>query len=156
MYESYNLPKESPTTGLFFMASDYIKFLSDLKGYLDKDLTFIKPEDSKYKDFLKEDRRFGSYPIGMLGDIEIMFLHYHSESEAKQKWNRRIERVNWDKLIVKFNDQNRCTLDDVKAYAKLPYKNKLFFTIKDWPVEKWGGVLQDYTAYKRPLCNCLT
>lgn len=151
VYESYNLPKESPTTGLFFMASDYIKFLSDLKGYLDKDLTFMKPEDSKYKDFLKEDKRFGSYPIGMLGDIEIMFLHYHSESEAKQKWNRRIERVNWDKLIVKFNDQNRCTLDDVKAYAKLPYKNKLFFTIKDWPVEKWGGTARSASIPKIPV-----
>lgn len=72
VYEFYDLPKESPTTGLFFMTSDYINFLSDLKGYLDKNLTFIKPENSKYKDFLKNDKRFDSYPIGMLGDIEIM------------------------------------------------------------------------------------
>ena len=34
IYESYNLPKESPTVGMFFMAKDYIEFLSDLKGYI--------------------------------------------------------------------------------------------------------------------------
>lgn len=27
VYESYNLIKQSPTVGLFFMASDYIKFI---------------------------------------------------------------------------------------------------------------------------------
>ena len=139
VYESYDLPKESPTTGLFFMASDYIKFLSDIKGYLEKELVFIDPKNSRYIDVLKSDKRFGSYPIGMLGDIEIMFLHYHSPQEAKDKWERRIKRINWDKLIVKFNDQNGCTADDVKAFANLPYKHKLFFTIKDWPVAKWGG-----------------
>lgn len=32
IYESYNLPKNSPTVGLFFFAEDYIRFLKDLKG----------------------------------------------------------------------------------------------------------------------------
>ena len=36
IYESYNLPKESPTVGMFFMAKDYIEFLSDLKGLLNR------------------------------------------------------------------------------------------------------------------------
>ena len=27
IYESYNLPKESPTVGMFFIAKDYIEFL---------------------------------------------------------------------------------------------------------------------------------
>ena len=151
VYESYDLPKESPTTGLFFMASDYIKFLSDIKGYLSQELTFIDPKASKYLDFLKSDKRFESYPIGILGDIEIMFLHYHSEKEASEKWQRRIQRINWDKLIVKFNDQNGCTDHDVEAYSKLPYKNKLFFTIKDWPVAKWGGTARSDSLQTIPV-----
>lgn len=44
VYESYNLPKQSPTIGLFFMAKDYIEFLSDLKGYIYGELTFINPD----------------------------------------------------------------------------------------------------------------
>lgn len=41
IYESYNLPKQSPTVGLFFMASDYIKFISDLRGFVNGELIFI-------------------------------------------------------------------------------------------------------------------
>lgn len=32
--------------------------------------------------------------------IEIFFLHYHSEQGAKEKWERRIKRINWDKLLI--------------------------------------------------------
>lgn len=142
IYESYNMRKLSPTVGLFFMASDYIKFVSDLRNYLDKELHFINPFESKYYAELQHDSRFGNYPIAILGDIEIMFLHARSEEEAKSKWKNRCERIQWDKLIIKFNDQNGCTLDDVIAFSKLPYKNKLFFTIKDWPVGKWDGYIK--------------
>lgn len=147
LYESFDLPKESPTVGIFFMADEYIKFLGDIKGYTSKELTFIPPEASRYVDVLKKDKRFGSYPIGVIDDIEIAFLHYHSEQEAKEKWERRCARINWDKLIVKFNDQNGCREEHVKAFAKMPFKNKLFFTIHDWPVTKWDGyyIIKQYT-----------
>lgn len=141
IYESYNLPKKSPTVGLFFMAEDYIKFISDLKGYFAADLTFIAPEESKWKDALQVsgNKRYGTYPVGKLKDIEIFFLHYHSEQEAKEKWERRIKRINWDRLLVKFNDQNGCTTEDAKNFMELPLKNKLFFTCKEWPQISGGG-----------------
>ena len=145
IYESYNLPKESPTVGMFFMAEDYITFLSDLKGYINGRLEFIKPEESRWKDSpqISEDKRFGTYPIGLLSNgqnnIEIFFLHYHSEEEAKAKWVRRCKRINWDKLLVKFNDQNGCTAKNVHDFMVLPFKNKLFFTSKEWPEISGGG-----------------
>ena len=69
LYESYDLPKESPTVGIFFMADEYIKFLGDIKGYTSKELTFIPPESSRYADELRKDKRFGSYPIGIIDDV---------------------------------------------------------------------------------------
>ena len=68
IYESYNLPKNSPTVGLFFFAEDYICFLKDLKGFVTAPLKFIRPEDSKWKTRpeLVNDKRFGHYPIGQL------------------------------------------------------------------------------------------
>ena len=146
IYESYNLPKESPTVGMFFMAKDYIEFLSDLKGYINGKLTFINPEESQWKDApqVSGDKRFGTYPVGVLSNgkntIEIFFLHYHSEQEARDKWERRIKRINWDKLLVKFNDQNGFTETDVENFMKLPFKNKLFFTCKEWPNLSGGGI----------------
>jgi uncharacterized protein (DUF1919 family) len=132
IYESYNLPKESPTVGLFFMAEDYIKFLQNLKEYISTELIFIKPEQSRWKEQFCGDKRFGHYPVGLLKDIEIFFLHYHSEQEAKEKWKRRCQRINWDRLLIKFNDQNCCTMKEVEEFMSLPYKNKVFFTCKDW------------------------
>lgn len=134
IYESNNLTKMSPTVGLFFMASDYIKFLKNLKKYINADLKFIKPESSKWKSApqLMNDKRFGTYPIGVLSvdneDVEVFFLHYHSKEEAKDKWKRRCKRINWDNLIIKFNDQNGCTDNEIDEFVSLPFKHKLFFT----------------------------
>lgn len=145
VYEAYNLPKESPTVGMFFMAEDYITFLSDLKGYINGTLEFIKPEESRWKDApqVSGDRRFGSYPVGLLSNgksyIEIFFLHYHSEKEAKDKWERRCKRINWDRLLVKFNDQNGCAVKNIYDFMDLPFKHKLFFTCKKWPGISGGG-----------------
>ena len=33
-YECYNLRKDTPTIGLYFMSHDYIRFISNLKYYL--------------------------------------------------------------------------------------------------------------------------
>lgn len=138
IYESYNLLKGSPTIGLFFMAKDYIEFLSDLKGYIDGELTFINPEDSRWRDTpqITGDKRFGHYPVGVLSNgkntIEIFFLHYANEQEVREKWQRRIKRINWDRLLIKFNDQNGCTERDLKQFNNLPYANKIFFTCNKW------------------------
>lgn len=131
IYQRYALPYSSPTVGLMFYADEYIKFVSNLKYYLSQELTFIPKTESRYYQYYKEKERY--YPIGVLDDIEIVFLHYKSEEEAREKWNRRKARINWDKLIVKFNDQNRCTLEHIKAFDKLPFKHKLCFVAN--PVE---------------------
>ena len=126
IYESYNLPKESPTVGMFFMAKDYIEFLSDLKGYINGKLIFINPEESRWKEApqVSGDKRFGTYPVWVLSNGKntsgLFFLHYHSEKEAREKWERRIKRINWNKLLVKFNDQNGCTAEEVDKFMKLP------------------------------------
>lgn len=151
IYEAYNLPKESPTVGMFFMAEDYIRFVKRLKDYLSAELVFISPEDSRWKDAeqVSGDKRFGSYPVGVLKleneSIEIFFLHYHSEQEAREKWERRCKRVNWDRMLVKFNDQNGCTEKEVSEFMSLPFQNKVFFTCKKWS-EAFGGGYYVYPA----------
>lgn len=133
VYQSYGIPYNSPTIGLYFMADDYIKFVSDLKKYINSDLKFVSPENSRYYDLLKTDKRFGEYPIGKIKDIEIIFLHYSSEEEAYDKWNRRCKRVNWDKLLVKFNDQNGCEKEHLSMFDNLNIENKVCFTSKEYP-----------------------
>lgn len=125
VYQRYGMQYTSPTVGLTFYADEYIKFVSNLKYYLSLDLKFIPKTESRYYEFYQEKEKY--YPIGLLGDVEIVFLHYKSEQEAYEKWNRRKARINWDNVIVKFNDQNRATEEHIRQFDALPYKNKICF-----------------------------
>ena len=127
MSRDFGLPYNSPTCGAFFYSKEYLLFCKDLKASFSAELEELKVEDSKYCDIIK--RKYGTKAIlGKVLDAEIVFLHYSSFSEAKTKWDRRKQRMNWDNLIVKYNDQNLFSEEDFYEFQKLPYKNKLFFT----------------------------
>jgi len=137
VYQAYDLEKQSPTIGSFFYASEYILFLEHLREALNGELYFITPEESKHWEVLKTRNDVHTFPIGVLpGGAEICFLHYHTEDEAREKWRRRCERIHWDKMIVKFNDQNMCTEKEIIAFDKLVFDHKLLFTCKDWPIDR--------------------
>ena len=155
-YRNNNLKYFSPTLGMFFIAEEYIKFIYNLKYYIKNDLSFINIEESKYKDYLKKIKYSGL--IGKIADLEICFLHYDNEEEAKTKWNRRKERINWNKIIFKFNDQNMCTYKELKAFNDFDAKNKICFTAKKYDdidsiqikkYEKYDYVLDDIKSYKK-------
>lgn len=155
-YRNNNLEYLSPTLGLFFMAEDYIKFVYDLNHYINSDLTFISIEESKHKDYLNK-LNYKS-PIGKIDDVEIMFLHYKDEQEAFEKWERRKQRINWNNILYKFSDQNRCTFKEIKAFNDLPVKNKLLFTSRKYDgidsvqlkkYEKNECIADDIKCYKK-------
>ncbi|MFA6308366.1 MAG: DUF1919 domain-containing protein [Clostridia bacterium] len=130
VYQDYGLQYTSPTIGIYFYAEDYIKFLKDIKKYINMKLKFIKVTESKYYDYMVKNNLDLFMPIGVLDDIELIFLHYKDEEEAFMKWEKRKKRINWDKLIVKFNDQNLCTEELIREFDSLDFENKLCFTSK--------------------------
>lgn len=120
----------SPFVGLFFYAGDYIKLLQNI-SVIYKPFSFIEREDSKYATILEKK----DYPIGYWPeeDIEIHFLHYKSRQECVEKWNRRLQRLNMNNLIVKFCDRDLCTEEMIKTFDTLPFKIKVCFTTKEYP-----------------------
>lgn len=140
VYQSYALKYRTPTIGLFFMAEDYIKFIKDLKKYVNMKLEFIEPINSKWYEKLKNKSNFNTYPIGRLDDIEIHFLHYKTELEASEKWNERKKRINWDNILYKFSEMNECRKDDIEAFQRLELKNKICFVS-----EKYKDLSNSYT-----------
>lgn len=133
IYESYNLIKQSPTIGMYILPSDYLKFITNIRYYLNQKLEFIDPNSSKNKDFILNniDKNYGNYPVGVLDDIEIYFMHYKDPTIAARKWERRIARICWDHIIYKFNDQNGCTDEQLRQFANLNLPNKIAFTVRD-------------------------
>lgn len=129
VYRFFGLPYMSPTVGLYINPKDYICFLSDIRGYLNTPLEFIKPEESKYFDDLKRKNQL-HVPIGKIKDVEIVFLHYKTKNEAYEKWTRRAARVNYNNLIVKFSQMNNCGLQELAAFDRLNFKKMVMFVNK--------------------------
>lgn len=130
-YEYLNLPFNSPTIGLYFFAPEYIKFINNIKYYTSLPLEQLKYSNSKYNKYLNKYEQ-ENVVLGKLDDVEIVFLHYKSFEEAKTKWEKRCKRINFDKIIYKFNDQNLCTKKELDDFNDFKGKNKICFTSKKY------------------------
>ena len=124
IYHDLGLRFTSPTINLWIGANDFIKFVSDLRYYLDEcELVEVKNSNEKN-------------PVGTLGEegrkITIHFTHYPNFKVSKEKWDSRKKRVNYNKIYVFFTDMNGGNnIDIIKKFNKLPYKNKIMLTGKD-------------------------
>lgn len=133
LYQRLGLQYKTPFIGLYLFAPDYIEFLQDFKKNINSELKFIEANESKYKKILIENETFGKYPIGIINNkIEIHFLHYESNEEASEKWKKRIKRINIKNMLVKFSDRDLCNPDLINRFDKLPFKNKICFTSKEY------------------------
>ncbi|MGL4672106.1 DUF1919 domain-containing protein [Cetobacterium sp.] len=131
MYQRYNLKYNSPFIGLFIYAPDYIKLLKNLEQNLKSQLKFIKKEESKYRDKITLNEI--KYPIGLLGEeIEIHFLHYKTKEEAEEKWQKRLKRIDFQNLVVKFSDRDLCNEDLIYEFDKLKYEKKICLTSREY------------------------
>lgn len=129
-YRSTGRPYNTPFVGLMLMAPCYLKLLAAPRHYFNQELEFTS--QTKYKK-LQELNQKRPYPIGLLGEVEVHFLHYKSQSEAAEKWNRRKNRIDWDHLFVKFcMDKDYATRQCLEAFQRLPYKNKICFSRQDY------------------------
>lgn len=156
-YRNNALDYLSPTCGLFFIGKEYIKFIYNLRHYLEIDeINEIRIDESQYSDYLKKIQYNGI--IGKIDDLEICFLHYKNIQECNDKWNRRKKRINWNNIIYKFNDQNFCTYEDLKKFNEFDAINKICFTSKEYKefntiqikkFEKYEYVLDDIKSYKK-------
>lgn len=127
IYEDLGLPYTTPTVGLFFHGPCYLSFLEGLKFYLQETIVFIAESKYEIANSKRQDNQ-DFYPIGLLGDIEIHFLHYHSKEEALEKWNRRKVRINFDNIFVELGQNELVDYKLMKRFDNLPYKNKLLFS----------------------------
>ena len=101
-------------------------------------------QSSRYE-AANEFRRRIPYPIGVLGDnIEIQFSHYATEEEAAEKWARRSQRINFDRLYFMFSDRDGVTPEQIERYARLPFERKVFLSSKPTSYPEMTVVVEDY------------
>ncbi|MEG1312344.1 MAG: DUF1919 domain-containing protein [Romboutsia sp.] len=111
----------TPTVNLFFYPNDFIKFLENFDEYL-----LINLEENLEKSMALQ------YPVGILNDIEVHFMHYDSFEIAKEKWEERCKRIDKKNIFIMSTDRDGCTYDIIKRFDKLKFDNKVIFTRKEY------------------------
>lgn len=121
MYHDLGIRFNSPTIDLYIYPDDYIKFLGKLKYYTSHEIIEV------FEDGV-------NFPIGQIDDIKVYFMHYDSFEIAKSKWQERCKRIDYNNLFITMTKKSaRCTDEHIKAFDKLPYKNKVIFTNRLYP-----------------------
>lgn len=96
LYQVLGRDYNTPFVGLFLMPACFTELVENFEDYMSRDLRFI--DTSKYESLNASRENRNCYPIGVLGGAEIHFLHYESEEEALEKWNRRKARIDYQNL----------------------------------------------------------
>ena len=99
LYQELNLPYTSPFIGWEVESTAYDAIIEDIKFHVSQPITFIH----RKKALTCESRKkLGvAYPIFQLGTpgIEIHWIHAENNETVQDNWNRRIKRINYDRII---------------------------------------------------------
>lgn len=125
IYKSIGREYNTPFVGLFIKQKCYIKLLSRFPEIMESELKFIG-KSKYYNAGLK-------YPIGLIEDVEIHFMHYSSEVEAKEKWKRRTERLllelnSGTNVFFKICDFGSFNFDHDNISCEIKQKNIISFS----------------------------
>lgn len=123
VYRLMNQEYNTPFIGLFLFGPDFLKLLEDFDNLITKPIRFTN--ESKWMTSKP------TYPVGLIDDIEIHFLHYKDENEALDKWSKRLERMleleDKDNYYFKICDRDLSSDEVLNKFHLLPFKNKISF-----------------------------
>lgn len=119
IYHRLGLQFQSPTVNLWMHQRDFIRFVSDLREYLDEELVFV---ESEY-----------DYPVARLKDVQIYFNHSPNEEAARRDWERRKERINYDNLFLIMYDRENLTEEDFRRFEAVPGRGRIVLSDRDHP-----------------------
>lgn len=119
-YHDCNVQFLSPTINMFFLPSDFIKFVDNLNYYLS-----ITPEVIMGEKF----------PIGTLADIKVFFMHYSSPEEALSKWETRKKRINPKKIFVIMVERDGFSDEDFENFKSIRYPKILYTINKKYQID---------------------
>lgn len=131
VYQYYGISYKTPTEGLYFITSDYLKLVERPEYYFTHEVDLIGSHESA----LSKRGLTINYPVGVIDDIEVYFMHYHDPKEAIDKWKRRSSRMNLNKVFYLLTETELMQEGDAKRFSELMETNKLSgvcLTLKDY------------------------
>lgn len=132
LYHDMGLPFQSPTVNLFIPQPDFIRFVNHLEYYLTMELEMHWVEE---------------YPIGRLDDVEIHFVHYDNCLEARDAWERRKQRVQFDRIVVLSTDRDGFTDETFEMWKRIKYPKTLFTANRQYASNSDAVFFPEYEKY---------
>jgi len=114
-YHSLDMEFFSPLVNMWIEEQDYMTFLINPQYYIEQDIEFIE---------MKVMESGNSYPLAKCGDIILHFNHHNTYEDAKESWEKRKKRINWNNLFVEMHTWSEFVADE---FMELPYKRKICF-----------------------------
>lgn len=114
VYQYFGIAYNTPTEGLYFTTSDYLKLIQRPEYYFKHKVKLIEPTQS----VLAKAGKDIHYPVGVIDDIEVYFMHYPDPKEALSKWHRRASRINYRKLFFLLTETELMKKEHVKQFSE--------------------------------------
>lgn len=103
-YQALGIKYTSPIIDALIFTPEYFELVLHFWEYINKELQFIDPSESKYKELIGQQK----FPVALLGKIELYFTHQDSSEEyitnIKERWKRRRDRLK-QKILFKIGNQ---------------------------------------------------
>lgn len=135
VYQYFGVPYNTPTEGLYFTTEDYLKIIKRPEYYFKHKIVLI---DSKCSTLAVAGRDI-HYPVGVIDDVEVYFMHYPDPDEALSKWYRRASRINYKKLFFLLTETELMKEGHIKVFSDIVEANI-----------KYNGVCLTMNDYKLP------
>lgn len=110
VYHTLGLEFASPCINMWFAPKDFFCFVNNFKEITKEELVFDREE---YDEVLQRN-----YPVARLGNVEIHMNHYMNFENAKTCWDRRIQRINYDAILV---HAVLYTREEINSFEHIPY-----------------------------------
>ena len=135
IYHDLDMRFDTPTTLLQILPSEFPRFCKDFKHYMSLPLR-------EYKKYSKEHAEemfhlLGGnnpyFPVGLCGDVAILFQHYKTFEEAKEKWEVRKKRIDYNHIGYVFvleREHKEAAIE----FGNLKLPNSVLFT-RDYDVD---------------------
>lgn len=135
LLEDLNVRWDSPTIAVQIMPEEYTKFCQNIKWYMEQDI-------KEYKDFSEEHVKYFAkmygggidFVVGLCGDVAIVFQHYDTWAKAKEKWDKRKARIDYDNLNFLFCLDYEKYKNEAQKFANAQIPNSFIFT-RDFDIE---------------------
>ena len=133
LYHTLGLECQSPCKNLAIPDDDFFKLVQDLERYMGLDPEFVRWQEDPHS---KE-----RFPVMKLDDVEIWCNHDRAVDEAREKWNRRKKKINYENILLMMYTEN----DDIgRRFLGLSRYRKVLFVPENSGVE-------DQNAFKLKL-----